>query len=67
MFFFEKKTNNNNNNNNGSGAPGGVKNEISNYQLPRLRGEEKVTHKQSVVGKTNNNNNNNSREARRKF
>ena len=42
---------NDNNNNNGSGAPGGrVKNEISNYQLPRLRGEEKVTHKQSVVG-----------------
>ena len=29
---------------------GGVKNEISNYQLSRLRGEEKVTHKQSVVG-----------------
>ena len=58
MCIQEKKTNNNNNNNNhGSGAPGGVKNEISNYQLPRLRGEEKVTHKQSVVGKTNNDNN----------
>ena len=52
FFSFLKKTNNNNNNNNnGSGAPGGVKNEISNYQLPRLRDEEKVTHKQNVVGK----------------
>ena len=36
---------------------GGVKNEISNYHLPRLRGEEKVTHKQSAVGTTKNNKN----------
>ena len=44
--------NNNNNNNLGSGAPGVVKNEISYYQLTRLRGREKKTHKQSVVGTT---------------
>ena len=41
LFFFEKS--NNINNNHGSGAKGRVKNEISNYQLPWLRGEAKVT------------------------
>ena len=42
-----------NNNNNASGAPGGVEKQISSYTLPCFRGEEKETHKQSVVGTNN--------------
>ena len=40
-FFLEKTSDINNNH--GSEARGRVKNEISNYQLPWLRGEAKVT------------------------
>ena len=46
LCFLEETSNNNNH---GSGAPGGLKIGIA-YQIPWLRGEEKVTHKQSAVG-----------------
>ena len=52
-LFGEQTTANNNNNNGASGAPGGLEKQISSYWLSRLRGEEKETHKQSVVGTKN--------------